>query len=326
MRKIAAAILCGALLPAATASAGCERETKDSTFQRAAAAVRMQGGENIPVRELFEAMGMEVDYADGCVTAQDGDGRISLYIGGRELNVNGKSIRLDEAPFIRRGRAFISPEAILRALGIYDKEKPTAAPTAKPTAAPTAKPTAAPTVNPTAEPKPTAVPTMKPTAAPTARPTAVPTARPTAKPTAAPTVRPTTTPAVSSEREMEQQVLALVNKTRAEYGLNPLTWAEDLAVVARAHSSDMIRRSFFDHTNPDGKSPFDRIKAAGITYRTAAENIAYGQRSPEEVMNAWMNSSGHRANILNAKVKEMGVGAVRNSGGTIYWTQLFVAR
>lgn len=174
---------------------------------------------------------------------------------------------------------------------------------------------------------PTQAPTAAPTAAPTSSPTERPTASPTAKPTTAPTAAPTAKPvAASSASAIEREVLELVNAERAKYGLSALTWADDLASVARAHSKDMIDRGFFDHTNPDGRSPFDRLRLAGISYRTAAENIAYGQRTPEAVMQAWMNSSGHRANILNANVKEIGVGAVTSQSGTIYWTQLFVAR
>ena len=174
-----------------------------------------------------------------------------------------------------------------------------------------------------------ATPTQKPVA--TARPTAAPTEKPaaTARPTA--TVRPISVPtakpaAAGTASAIEKQVLDLVNAERAKYGLSALTWADDLANIARAHSQDMIRRNYFDHTDPDGRSPFDRLKNAGIRYRYAAENIAYGQKSPAAVMNAWMNSSGHRKNILNANLKEIGVGAVSSSGGTIYWTQLFVAR
>lgn len=193
------------------------------------------------------------------------------------------------------------------------KTKPTqATATPKVTAAPKA----------TTAPKATIAPTTKPivTAAPTAKPT-----EPTVKPKA--TAKPAETSTVEvNASAIEKEVFDLVNKTRASYGLSQLTWANDLAAVARAHSQDMINRRFFDHTNPDGLSPFDRMRAAGIRYRTAAENIAYGQRTPEAVMNAWMNSSGHRANILNASVKELGVGAVANSAGTIYWTQEFVAR
>lgn len=207
----------------------------------------------------------------------------------------------------------------------------TAAPTAKPTAAPTVKPTTAPTAAPTAKPTtaptaaPTAKPTTVPTAAPTARPTTAPTAAPTAAPTVKPTAAPTTAPATNASA-IEQEVFRLVNEVRAQYGLSALSWANDLANVARAHSRDMINRNFFSHTNPDGYSPFDRLRNNGISYRTAAENIAYGQRTAQAVMDAWMNSSGHRANILNANVKEIGVGAATSSSGTIYWTQLFVAR
>ena len=184
-----------------------------------------------------------------------------------------------------------------------------AQPTATQKPAATAKPTPAPTEKPRATTKPTPAPTEKPRA--TARPTPAPTGKPTAAGTAS---------------AIEKQVLDLVNSERVKYGLSALTWADDLASIARAHSQDMIRRGFFDHTNPDGKSPFDRLKNAGIQYRYAAENIAYGQKSPEAVMNAWMNSSGHRKNILNANLKELGVGAVSSASGTIYWTQLFVAR
>ena len=199
---------------------------------------------------------------------------------------------------------------------------PTDTPTSAPTHAPTVTPTAAPTVTPTSTP--TAAPTLTPTATPTAAPTLTPTVTPTAAPTLTPTAAPTQAP--SGLSAMEQEVFALVNSERAKNGLSALSWADDIAAVARAHSSDMINRGFFSHTNPDGESPFDRLKNNGISYRTAAENIAYGQKTPADVMNAWMNSSGHRANILNKNVTELGVGAVKNNNGTIYWTQVFVAR
>lgn len=217
---------------------------------------------------------------------------------------------------------------ILKALGIdidkYNIPCTTAEPTSKPTTAPTAAPAAKPTTAPTA--KPTAAPTAKPTVKPTAAPTVKPTAAPTVKPTAAPTVKPTTAPAASSLSAMEDEVLRLVNEERAKVGAAPLKRASDLDALARAHSQDMINRHFFDHNNPDGQSPFDRMRAAGISYRAAAENIAYGQRNAQAVMDAWMNSSGHRKNILNATYTEIGIGAVKNSGGTIYWTQEFVKR
>ena len=190
---------------------------------------------------------------------------------------------------------------------------------------PTATP--APTAKPTEKPAETPAPTAKPTEKPAATP--APTVKPTEKPAAtpAPTVKPTTKPNTSSsESAMEEEVLRLVNEERTKRGLGALKRASDLDALARAHSADMINRHFFDHNNPDGQSPFDRMRAAGISYRAAAENIASGQRSAEAVMNAWMNSSGHRANILNATYTEIGIGAVKSSGGTIYWTQEFVKR
>jgi len=123
----------------------------------------------------------------------------------------------------------------------------------------------------------------------------------------------------------EMQVLELVNAERAKHGLSALSWDNSLADVARAHSRDMAARGFFSHNNPDGKTPFDRIKAAGISDGSAGENIAAGQKNPEEVVDAWMNSAGHRANILNASFKKLGVGyVVSNQGYKTYWTQNFI--
>ena len=131
------------------------------------------------------------------------------------------------------------------------------------------------------------------------------------------------TPAQSSA-SYEQQVLALVNEQRANYGLSPLSYSNELEAVAYAHSRDMAQNNYFNHTNLSGQSPFDRIKAAGISYRSAAENIAAGQKTPQEVVNAWMNSAGHRANILNSSVTKMGVGIYSGGSYGIYWTQLFI--
>lgn len=127
-----------------------------------------------------------------------------------------------------------------------------------------------------------------------------------------------------SVSEYELKVLELVNIEREKNGLSALTWNSKLAEVARTHSMDMAERNFFSHTNPDGKSPFDRIKAYGISYSRAAENIAVGQSTPEEVVESWMNSEGHRANILNSSFTSLGVGYHKsNSGYKHYWTQCF---
>ena len=122
------------------------------------------------------------------------------------------------------------------------------------------------------------------------------------------------------------EVLNLVNKERKANGLKPLTLNKELSNVANIKSRDMIEKGYFDHTSPTYGSPFDMMKKLHISYNTAGENIAMGQKTPSEVMNSWMNSSGHRANILNSTYTELGVGIQKDSNGTIYWTQMFIGR
>lgn len=122
---------------------------------------------------------------------------------------------------------------------------------------------------------------------------------------------------------LERTVFDLVNIERDKAGLEALEWDDELAAVARAHSEDMVSRGFFDHTDPDGLSPFDRMRNAGIDYTAAAENIAAGASTAEAVMQMWMNSDGHRANILDPDMKKIGVGAAQGGEYGIYWTQCF---
>lgn len=122
------------------------------------------------------------------------------------------------------------------------------------------------------------------------------------------------------------EVLNLVNKERKANGLKPLTLNKELSNVANIKSRDMIEKGYFDHNSPTYGSPFDMMKKFNISYKTAGENIAMGQKTPSEVMNAWMNSSGHRANILNSSYTELGVGIQKDSNGKIYWTQMFIGK
>ena len=124
--------------------------------------------------------------------------------------------------------------------------------------------------------------------------------------------------------QFEQKVVDLVNQERQKQGLKPLTLNKKLSDVARAKSKDMMDKGYFDHNSPTYGSPFDMMKQFGIEYTTAGENIAKGQQSPEDVMNAWMNSDGHRKNILNPDFTEIGVGYVK--GDTTYWTQQFIGK
>lgn len=119
----------------------------------------------------------------------------------------------------------------------------------------------------------------------------------------------------------EQQVITLVNNIRAQNGLSQLKSNWELCRVARYKSQDMLDNGYFSHTSPVYGSPFTMMKNFGISYTTAGENIAMGYRTPSEVVNAWMNSSGHRANILNANYTQIGVGYVASGN---YWTQMFI--
>ena len=119
----------------------------------------------------------------------------------------------------------------------------------------------------------------------------------------------------------EQEVVRLVNAERASYGLPALSIRADLCQYARVKSQDMHNSGYFSHTSPNYGSPFDMMKSFGITYSHAGENIAMGYSTPEAVVSAWMNSEGHRANILSASYTELGVGYVADGG---YWTQWFV--
>jgi len=97
-----------------------------------------------------------------------------------------------------------------------------------------------------------------------------------------------------------------------------------LSGVAEKKAEDMRDRNYFSHTSPTYGSPFDMMKQFGISYSSAGENIAKGQRTPADVMNGWMNSPGHKANILNSSYTEIGVGYVTDSNGTTYWVQHFI--
>ncbi|MBQ8163363.1 MAG: SafA/ExsA family spore coat assembly protein [Clostridia bacterium] len=131
---------------------------------------------------------------------------------------------------------------------------------------------------------------------------------------------PTTDTAVSS---YEQEVVRLVNEIRVKNGLKELTHDWELSRVARYKSQDMKDNNYFSHTSPTYGSPFNMIKNFGISYRSAGENIARGYQTPQAVVNGWMNSSGHRANILNASYTRIGVGYVADGH---YWTQMFISK
>ena len=125
----------------------------------------------------------------------------------------------------------------------------------------------------------------------------------------------------TSVRAYEQEVIRLTNLERAKYGLKPLTEDWELSRVARYKSQDMHDRRYFDHNSPTYGTPFQMMKAFGLSSRSAGENIAMGYRTPQAVVTGWMNSSGHRANILNSSYTKIGIGYVADGN---YWTQQFI--
>lgn len=124
-----------------------------------------------------------------------------------------------------------------------------------------------------------------------------------------------------STRSYAEQVVDLVNRERAKEGLAPLTIDTGLEQAALVRSREI--QTNFSHTRPNGSSFATAVAEAGVTYRRTGENIAWGQKTPEAVVNAWMNSAGHRANIMNVNFSRIGVGYLTNASGTPYWTQLF---
>ncbi|HIT91005.1 MAG TPA: hypothetical protein IAC41_11395 [Candidatus Merdenecus merdavium] len=135
------------------------------------------------------------------------------------------------------------------------------------------------------------------------------------------TESPETEEESNADRTFAEQVVKLVNEERSKRGLSPLTLDRNIEAAALVRAKET--ETSFSHTRPNGSSFSTALKEQGITYMGAGENIAYGQRTPEEVMEGWMNSDGHRANILNASFTKIGVGYYQNSNGTNYWTQLF---
>lgn len=135
-----------------------------------------------------------------------------------------------------------------------------------------------------------------------------------------------TIPNLDATKSIENQVIELTNQQRAKNGLSPLKADWELSRVARYKSADMRDKNYFQHNSPTYGSPFDMIKSFGLTYKSAGENIAAGQSTPEQVVNSWMNSSGHRANILNPNYTHIGVGYAKGGSYGYYWTQMFISK
>ncbi|MFI9647965.1 CAP domain-containing protein [Streptomyces sp. NPDC052040] len=179
---------------------------------------------------------------------------------------------------------------------------------------------AAPTGTPSA-PVSSAAPVHTPAQSPSPTATQTATTAPPAQRQAAKKPVVSAAPAMSVPSSATAAVLALVNQERAKVGCSAVSASGELTTLAQAFSDDMAARNFFDHTDPSGRDPWDRAASLGIT-DLGGENIARGQATAQDVMEAWMNSPGHRANILNCDFKTLGVGVHQGSGGP-WWTQDF---
>lgn len=135
-----------------------------------------------------------------------------------------------------------------------------------------------------------------------------------------------TIPLKGNIKSVEQQVIDLTNQERAKNGLPALKENWQLSRVARYKSRDMRDRGYFSHTSPTYGSPFTMMRDFNVNYRRAAENIAAGQRTPQEVVNGWMNSAGHRKNILDPNLRQIGVGYAKGGSYGHYWTQMFISQ
>jgi len=229
--------------------------------------------------------------------------------------------------------------------------KPTATPSLKPTATPSLKPTATPSLKPTAtsSPKPTAMPSLKPTAKPSPKPTATPSPKPTAKPspkttatpspkpTAKPSPKPTATPSAKpaepgdiSAEVWIREIIRLTNEIRVANGLKAFTAPSSALAKAAAIRGDE-QAELYSHTRPDGSSCFTVLTECGVSCSAAGENIAMGTAdafTPEDIVNMWMNSDGHRKNILSPIYTSMGIGYGRDGPDEDkiyeYFVQLFI--
>jgi uncharacterized YkwD family protein len=290
----------------------------------------MEGTTIVPMRDFFEALGATVlwDAKNRTVAALKGNTWVMLQIGSKTAFVNGQYRTLAEPARIIDARTFIPLRFVGEALGenvawepisrsiiINSGNKANSGSSANPSAA--SNPSAPAGPNTAAAPSNPAIPSSPGTSSGNQD-------SQNTTPGNTGSTAPNTDQTVSGLQQFEAQVVKLVNDERAKHGLGPLKANLKLSQVARLKSEDMRDNRYFAHNSPIHGSPFEMMRRFGISYRTAGENIAAGQAAPEQVVNAWMNSPGHRANILNSNYTEIGVGYAQGGSYRHYWTQMFI--
>ncbi|MFE6186227.1 CAP domain-containing protein [Streptomyces sp. NPDC056465] len=306
----------------AGAAPAAEQRTADAAEGHRSARRRKRTG--IPVRAGL--LGVSAAVAVGAVAVASG-----LLPGGDSYSVSGggasDQVHAGGAPdLLTQGDSSAEPTGRTSASASAEASRGagrSAAPSTSPSATPGEKPAKKPSATASKQATKTPERTKAPAAAPRKSTSSSPAAtKPAAPKTASATPsREAEAPASPSATSAQATVLSLVNQERAKVGCSPVTASASLTALAQDFSDDMAARDFFGHTDPDGATPWDRADAAGVE-GLGGENIARGQADAQAVMDAWMDSEGHRANILNCDYKTLGVGVHLGSGGP-WWTQDF---
>ncbi|MFD5870221.1 CAP domain-containing protein [Streptomyces sp. NPDC060322] len=306
----------------AGAAPAAEQYTTDAPEGHRSARRKKRTG--IPVRAGL--LGVSAAVAVGAVAVASG-----LLPGGGSYSVSGggasDQVHAGGAPdLLTQGDASAEPTSRTSASASAEADRG-AGRSAAPSTSPSATPSGKASTKPSATASKGATRTPERTKAPAAEPRKSTSSGPATKAPAAPKTssaapsREAEAPASPSATSAQAAVLSLVNQERAKVGCSPVTASASLTALAQDFSDDMAARDFFGHTDPDGATPWDRADAAGVE-GLGGENIARGQADAQAVMDAWMNSEGHRANILNCDYKTLGVGVHLGSGGP-WWTQDF---
>jgi uncharacterized YkwD family protein len=270
-------------------------------------------------------------YTDGMAWAQQYQwqmaraGLPSVYVARSATPLPGLPSRLSQ-PLAQAVAAVATVAAQPAPAAAAESDRPVIIP-GRPGPAPAPAPGPEPAPEPEPEPKPTPAPAPEPEPAPVPEPAPAPAPKPAPapapEPAPAPAPKPSPVSAPAGLTTAERQMLDLVNVERSQAGLQPLVADMRLVATARAKSQDMIEFSYFDHNSPRLGSPFDQIKAAGINYRTAGENIA-GNQTGADAHEALMNSPGHRANILRPEFTKIGIGIIPGGRYGLMVTQQFI--
>jgi uncharacterized YkwD family protein len=251
-----------------------------------------------------------------------------VTINGKTVDINSIDLNslLTKAQTTEQKNTATKPVAQKPATTQTTAQKPatTQTTTQKPATAKPAEQKPATTQTPVQKPATTQTTTQKPaTTQTTTQKPATTTQTTTQKPATTAPAQTNTTNASTSVSAYEQKVVELVNVERAKAGLPALKLDTAMSSVARTKSQDMASNNYFAHQSPTYGSAGDMLTRFGIKWSAWGENIAYGQKTPEAVVTAWMNSAGHRANIMSSNYSRIGVGYVTNANGTPYWTQMF---